>query len=310
MTIEDIGRKLDGLGLWDAVGPYHWAIKPKGTAFPYFFCLLKGEQAPVKVRLLLLEGWQTFHDFVRTRIDRNYAFYLSPIEFPHYELVILESGEMKLFRHDAGYAPLEADARQRDFCARLLWEMFGVMMRIETDRQLPLKFATEKAIFARVETAPDVWSDEPLVIPDPRAHVERVVFKKDDIAAAKDLPFAAEEKIEVDFRLFPHWVTTEKRPRNAYVLCVLDAATGERLVWDRRTIDPETGLRGMWESLPPRLLAHIIARGRVPSEIRLSSGRIFRLLRMLCTEIPFKLSLHDRMPLMDAAFAAGTEAGS
>lgn len=305
MTVAEIGRKLDALGLWDAVGPYHWAIKPRGTAFPYFFCLMKGDRAPVKVRLMLLEGWQTFHDFVRTRIDRDYGFYLSPMEFPHYELVILESGDMKLFRHDAGYLPIEADERQQAFCARLLWEVFGVMIRIETDRQLPLRFATEKAIFARVETAPDVWADEPLEIPDPRPHVERMSFKKSDVAAAKDLPFATEEKIETDFRLLPGLMRQGSRPRAVYALCAIDAATGERLVWDRRSIEPESGLRGLWEEMPPRLLSHLIARGRMPGEIRVSSGRVFRMLRMLCTEIPFKLSLHDRLPLLDAAFASG-----
>jgi hypothetical protein len=304
VTVGEIARKLDGLRLWEAVGPFHWAMKPRGSAFPYFFCLLKGERAPVKVRLLLLEGWQTFHDFVRTRIDRNYGFYLSPIEFPHYELVLLETGESKLFRHDAGYLPREADARQSDFCRRLLWEVFGVMMRIETDRQLPLRFATEKAIFARVETAPDVWEDAPLEIPEPRAHVERVTFRKADLAAAKDLPFAANEKIEADFRLLNGVAAPGDRLRNVYLLGAIDAATGERIVWDRRTVDPETGLRGLWESLPPRLLSHLIARGRLPGEIRLSSGRLFRLLRLLCTEIPFKLSLHDQLPRLEAAFAA------
>jgi hypothetical protein len=304
VTVEEIGRRLDALGLWDALGPYHWAIKPRGTAFPYFVCLIKGDNPAVKIRLLLLEGWQTFHDFVRARLDRNYGFYLLPIEFPHYELVILASGEMKLFRHDAGYVPQEADERQRAFSARLLWEVYGVMMRIETDRRLPLRFADDKAVFARIETAPDVWTDEPLEIPEPRAHVERVTFKKADIAAAKDLPLASDEKIDVDFRFLPGLVTREARPRCVYALCAVDGVSGERLFRERCSVSHESGLRGMWESLPPRLLTQLIARGRLPGEIRLSSGRLFRLLRMLCTEIPFKLSLHDRLPLLDAAFDA------
>jgi hypothetical protein len=257
------------------------------------------------VRLLLLEGWQTFHDFVRTRIDRNYGFCQLPIEFPHYELVFLANGEMKLLRYDPGYVPQVADERQRAFCAHLLWEVFGVMIRLESDRNLPLRFATEKAIFARVEKERGVWSDEPLEIPEPRAHVERILFKKSDISAAKDLPFASEEKIEVDFRIQPGVVTLDRRPRYAYVLGAVDAAGGGRLIWDRRTLDPEEGLRGLWESVPPRLLSHLAARGRMPGEIRLTSGRLFRMLRPLCTEIPFRLSLHDSLPLLDAAFQKG-----
>ena len=43
--------------------------------------------------------------------------------------------------------------------------------------------------------------------------------------------------------------------------------------------------------------------GRVPGEICLVSGRVFRMLRALCVELPFKLSLHDSLPALDAAFA-------
>ena len=32
----EIGRKMDCLGLWKSVMPYNWAVKPRGTVFPYF----------------------------------------------------------------------------------------------------------------------------------------------------------------------------------------------------------------------------------------------------------------------------------
>ena len=48
--------------------------------------------------------------------------------------------------------------------------------------------------------------------------------------------------------------------------------------------------------MPAQLLKALIGRGRIPGEIRLRSGRVFRLLRPLCEELPFKLSLHDELP--------------
>ena len=86
---ESIGARMDALGLWDALVPYNFAVKPRGTVFPYFCTVLKDDGKPVKARFLMLEGWQTLHDFVRVRMDRDFGFYSQPIEFPHFELVVL-----------------------------------------------------------------------------------------------------------------------------------------------------------------------------------------------------------------------------
>jgi len=307
MTVEEIGAKMDALGAWEVAVPCHWAIKPCGCVFPYFCCTMKGEQPAVKVRLLMLEGWQTFHDFIRTRIDHDFGFYSLPIEFPHFELVVLQTGECKLFRHDPGYVPRDANVREHDLCARMLWEAYGVMMRLETDPKLPLAFADEKAIFARAETRPGVWRDEPIVIPPPRPHVEKISFAKKDIADAKDLPLRTDEHLELDLRIVPEVMTREQRPRTLYVLAAVNADSGDIAFRDKLSVDPESGLRGLWESLPPRVLAHFVARGAVPGELRVLSGRVFRLLRPLCLELPFKLSRVPELPHFKFAFANLTE---
>ena len=60
-----------------------------------------GDGKPVKTRFLLIEGWQTLHDFVRTRVDPSFGFYSTPAEMPHLELVVVEGGavdKILLFR--------------------------------------------------------------------------------------------------------------------------------------------------------------------------------------------------------------------
>ena len=295
-TPEEIGVKMDALGLWEVLVPYNFAVKPRGTVFPYFCSVLKGDGKPVKIRFLMLEGWQTLHDFVRLRIDRNFGFYSTPMEMPHLELVVLVTGETKVFRHDPGYMPAEANAAQRELAARILWEAYGVMMRIEADRKLPLSFSDEKAIFARVETGPAAWEDQPLVIPDPPPHTERVSFPKGDVKAAQDLPFVKEDVVDLDFRMLPTVMTKEVRPRCVYELKGVDSKTKAVLFSERVSLHPEAGLRGMWESMPVQVLKRLVGLGKIPGEIRVSSGRVFRLLRPLCLELPFRLSLHDRLP--------------
>jgi len=295
MTPELIGTKMDALGLWDLLVPFNFAVRPRGTVFPYFCTVLKGDGSPVVVRFLMLEGWQTMHDYVRTRVDRNFGFYSSPIEMPHLELVVLQDGEVKLFRHDTGFMPAEADTRQRELAARILWEAYGVMMRVEGDRQLPMRFADEKAIFARVESADGTWGDSPLEIPDPPPHVEKVSLPKADIKAAQDLPFVREAVLELDFGLLPNVMTKEARPRCVYALRAVDLSTGAPAFDTRASVHPEVGIRGMWESMPVQMLKELVRYGRIPGEIKVRSGRVFRMLRPVCLELPFRLSLHDRL---------------
>ena len=304
MTAEEIVRKMDGLNLWKTVAPFHWGIKPRGTVIPYFVCLLLGDGSPIKVRVLLLEGWQTFHDFVRTRIDRNFGFYQTPMELPHFEVVVLADGSAHLSRHDPGYIPVVATAAQRDFCARLLWQVYGVMLRIESERSLPLKFAAERAIFARVEGRDGEWTDEPLVVPDVRPHEETVSFPNALLAKAKDLPFVRDYALELDFRLQTNVMTQEARPRCVYLLAAIDAQTGAKVISDRASVLPDLGLRGLWEQMPGRFLERLVEGGRIPGEVKVRSGRVFRLLRPLCMDLPFKLSLHDSLPRLEAELKA------
>lgn len=294
-SLEEIGKKMDALNLWDAVMPFNWVVKPSGVVFPYFCTLLKGDGKIVKVRFLMLEGWQTFHDYIRTRIDRNFGYYLTPMEMPHFELVVSVSGVVAIFRHDPGYMPRELNERERALSQKILWEAYGIMMRVEADKKLPLQFASEKSMFARVENSSGVWTDSPMAIPEPRPFVEEVSFSKALVTKAKDLPLEAKMAVAVDFRLLSNVMTKESRPRCAYQLIVVDLATGVKIVQDKTSVSPEGGLKAMWQAMPQRVLAGLVEYGRMPGVIKVTSGRVFRLLRSLCLELPIKLSMHDRI---------------
>lgn len=299
ITLEELGKKLDALNLWDAVVPYNWVVKPAGVVFPYFCTFLKGDGSVVKIRFLILEGWQTFHDYIRTRIDRNFGYYLTPMEMPHFELVITAQGETAVFRHDPGYMPRTLDERERALCLKILWEAYGVMMRIEADRKLPLQFASEKSMFARVEDSSGVWSDAPMSIPDPRPYVEEVSFPTVLISKAKDLPLDPAMSVAVDFKLLPNVMTKEARPRCAYQLIVVDLSTGIKILQDKISVSVEGGLKAMWQSMPSRVLTGLLEYGRLPVVVKVVSGRVFRFLRSLCLELPIKLSLHDKIEGVD-----------
>jgi len=300
-TIEELAAKMDALDLWTNLVSHNWAVKPRGSAFPYFCSAMTDGVGPVKARFLMLEGWQTFHDYVHIRMDRFYGFCSAPIELPHYELVMLNNGGgAKLFRHDAGYLPAEASPVQRKFVEKILWEALGFMLRFETDRQLPMKYFDDGAIFSRVEVSEGTWQDAPLPFLPARPHVEKVAFPKELVKKAVDLPLVANEVIDLDFRLLMNVITREPRPRCVYALVGVDA-TGKKLFERRVSMHPEGGLRGLWESMPTSVMEELVILGHVPGELRLCSGRVFRLLRPMCVELPVKLTMKASLPAIEAA---------
>jgi len=304
---EDIATRMEALGLWAALAPYNFVVKPRGTALPYFCTVMLGGGHPaVSARFVMLEGWQTCHDFVNVRADESYGFYTSPIEMAHYELVYLKDGGKKIFRHDPCFMPHETDATQRALVSRILWQAYGVMMRLETEPKLPLKFMDERAMFGRLETGDGVWEDHAFLIPPARPPTEKVVVPTATLKAAKDLPLVAGDVLDVDMRILPYLATAEKRPRTVFGLVGVVPSTGEKAINVRCSPEPEGGLRALWETMPGRILEALVRRGRIPGEIRCSSGRVFRLLRPLCMDLPFKLTLKSSLPELERAYVVRT----
>ena len=292
--MQDVARKLIGLGMWDAIARCKWAVKPHGTAVPYFCTVLKSPPGdPVKLRFVMLEGWQTLHDFVRCSVDPSLGFYSSPMEMKSYVLAVLEGGGgFKVFAHEPGYVPRDVvDEKDAAVCAKIFWQAYGIMLRLEGGPDLGLSYMDQKAIFARVEKSPGEWEDGPLSIPDPAPTVERISFANDLLAKAKDTPMSPDAKVSVDFRLVPSLMTKEARPKSVYRLSVHRLPDGFK-VEEHASVAGDTGLKGMWESVPARVLAVLVREGCVPGEIHMTSKRLFRLMRPIMLQLPVKLCLH------------------
>ena len=294
--MEEVVRKLVGLGMWDALANCKWAAKPHGTAVPYFCTVLKSQPGdPVKLRFVMLEGWQTLHDFVRLGVDPSLGFYSSPMEMKSYVLAVLADGGFKVFAHEPGYVPREiGDEKGAAICAKILWQAYGLMLRLEGDPQSALAYMDQKAIFARFEKAGGEWEDGPLAIPEPVPLVERITFPNDLLAKAKDMPMTPDAKVSVDFRMVPSLMTNEPRPRSVYRLSVRRLPDGFN-VEEHASVVGELGLKGLWESVPPRVLTVLVREGCIPGEMHMTSKRRFRLMRPIMLQLPIKLCLHDEV---------------
>jgi len=289
-TIEELAARIDGLGLWEKISGCRWALKRRGVAVPYFFTAIVPDHPVVRARILLLEGWQTLHDFLLNQKDRWFGVADSPVEMPHFEVAYLKDGRTEFLRYDSCYLPRPLSEAERDLVSRLLWQVYGVMMRLEAGEELMLRYVSENSMFARVEGEPDAWSDEPMKIVQPRPYVEQFSIPKGDVSRAKDMPFERGETMFVDFALEPSLRTAEPRPRFCYRF-IANLADGAVIFDERVSPDADGGLKAMWEQVTRQFLARLVRHGRIPGEVRVRSGRLFRFLRPLCVELPFKLTL-------------------
>ncbi len=294
--IEELMRQIEALGFWP--GYVQWVLMPQGSVYPYFGMIeALADNPEIKAQGLFLEGWQTFHDYNLWRHDHNYGFISFPGELPGFLCLWLKNGEVKAFRQDPGYKTRPLNDREEALFHKLVRESFGLVMRIENDPKLCHKYLEEGSLFGRRQVNVRKWEDVPVPLVQPRPHVERVSLPKADVDAAKDKPLLKERVVDVAFRCNPHYTTTEAHSRMAYDLDVRDAADGKSLVSIRMSVrPPQCTIADMWQNLAPGLLREFVKLGFVPGEIRVCSQRVFRLLRPLTMQLPFKLSLHDELP--------------
>lgn len=300
----EIFRAIVELKAWERAAKHNWALVTQASDLPYVASvLLEQPPSPVVARLMLFPGLPAFRDYVISRQVPDYGVCMSPLDIPHFEAVEARNGKLELFCYDAGYVPQPPNPAQQAFYAAMLYECYGIMMRMEEKPDLPLAYFKQQAMFARKEILPDNWIDGPLKLPQDGVvqSQERISLKKTDCAKAKEMPVFPKEIWEIDYVLVPSYHTQSARPRFLYLLAAVNQATGERMVWECLSVDGKpNGLLRLWEGHAQRLLNAIIAQGRVPGEIHVRTGRMTRFLRPLGMQLPFKLVQHAKLATLES----------
>ena len=297
-----IAHAIVALNAWEKAARHNWALVPQTSADPYIVSVVLEKAPPVKARLLLFPGLTVFRDYMLTRRFADFGVYMSLMDFPHFELLVTHDGTIELFSHRPGFVPVRPSSIELAFLAPLLYECYGVMLRLEQEPDLPLTYAEKNALFARKESVPDVWCDGPLGMPK-----EEVINLEEHVAVdrraceeAKVLPIFPKERWEIDFVMVPLYRTPGPDPRFLYLLAAVDAESGEKMVWEKMSVDGKPdGLKRLWEGHAQRLLDAIRKRGRVPGEIHVRSPRMARFLRPLGLHLPFKLVQHAKLPSLE-----------
>lgn len=311
----ETARAMAGLKLWKSASRHNWALVPQTTEDPYVAVAVaeKGD-SPVEGRLMLFPGLPVFRDFVLSRHFGDYGVALTPMDFDHYEVAALKSGDVEIFHYRPGFLPVRPVSEELRILAPMLFECYGLMMRFEKEPDLPLKYVSQNALFARKEVVEGVWQDGPLKLPSDEsmpASVERIALDSSKCEVAKGLPVYPRQVWEADFMLVPNYRTLEKDARFLYVFAIVDSIAQTRLAWFRLSVDGSpNGLLRLWEGHAQRILDTIVQSGRVPGEVHVRSQRMARFVRPLCRELPFRLVQHAKLPALDIVFRlAMTEQG-
>ena len=304
-NIDDIAKAISALNAWKKAAKYNWALVSEMFDNPLIACVNIQQNGPMAARLMLFNGFAAHRDFAIFTQNQDVSFALSPIDFDHYEVIGLKDGGAEVYDYRPGYAPVHPDEETRALLAPVLYECYGLMLRLEDDPEIPAMYKGENAMFSRREGLDGKWRDAPLKPPDMNTvtWTERVGLDRVKCAQAARFDMAQGEVWEADFIQMPIFRTEDPSPRIMYLFAAVDAKTGERRVWDKLVVDtkiPRNGtldaLKQLWESLASRMLEGVLRRGMVPAEIHVRTQRVMRFMRPLGLQIPFKLVLHQQLP--------------
>ena len=308
-NIDEVAKAIAALKVWKKASKYNWALVSELFDKPLIAAVNPTPNGPIVGRLMLFNGFAAHRDFLIFRQNPDLSFATSPIDFDHYEVIGLKDGSVEIYDYRPGFIPAHPDAETRALLAPVIYECYGLMLRIDEDPELPALYIKDQALFPRKEGLDGKSHDAPLRPPnlDTVTWTERVGLDRVKCAQAVRLNMEPEEAWEVDFTQMPLYRTDDQQARMMFLFAAVDAKTGERRVWQKLAVDPSIPRNGtldamkpLWESLAAHVLDGVIRRGKVPGAIHVRNQRMMRFLRPLGLQLPFKLVLHQEMPQLTA----------
>ena len=190
-NIDEIAKAIAALNVWKKASKYNWALVSELFDKPLIAAINPSQQGPIVGRLMLFNGFVAHRDFMVFRQNADISFAMSPIDFDHYEVIALKDGSAEIFDYRPGFIPVHPNEETRALLAPVLYECYGLLLRIDEDPELPAMYVKEKALFSRKEGLDGKWHDAPLRPPniDSVTWTERVGLER--AKCAKAARFAA-----------------------------------------------------------------------------------------------------------------------
>lgn len=314
-----MAERLDQLDPWQWMGVADcFGLEIPGLEEPCF--VVFGGQSKAFRNIRFLFGWKAFYDLVTRLADPSKQVATWLLEIRMIELLFVS--EELLFEHEKkflsqlrrkadgacstpvfrsiipGYHPWLPDEGEREVLEPILYQAFGMAMRVESDGLL-LKSRFPRDILLRKQDAKGVWQDtwSPVKeVGDEEVEVRIESARLKEVRAKPLRPMT----MQLDLVFMPLTIRPDRqRPQTAYVLLAVDAQTGMIVAGD--LCQATEGIAQMWSQIPERLLEIFSRLGGCPAAIEICGDRMANLLRPLGEFLPFKMVRRERLAMLEKA---------
>ena len=198
-----------------------------------------------------------------------------------------------------GFCPWFIEAWEADVLANVLEQVLELAPRVRQDPSV-LGPGDGRTFLVRMEAGGSgaaAWAEHSETILLPAAVP---VAAPVDGGAVKRLRRLARGDHPVEVSLFASMATIQagrERPRNPYVLLVVDSVTG--MVLGADVLEVETDLQAMLARVPEQLCGVLERAGQVPGEMRTDSARLMGLVEALASELEMRVELVPDLPFVE-----------
>jgi hypothetical protein len=314
-----MAERLDQLDPWQWMGVADcFGLEIPGLEEPCF--VVFGGQSKAFRNIRFLFGWKAFYDLVTRLADPSKQVATWLLEIRMIELLYV-GGDL-LFDHEKaflkglrrkveegaatpvfrsimpGYHPWLPDEGERGLLEAVLYQTYGMTMRVEADPAL-LRARFPKEILLRVQQAPGLWRDtweRVKEIRDEEVEVRIESAKLEFLVRSPLQPVTMQlDLVFTPLRILPDG----KRPQTAYVLLAVDAKSGFILAGD--LLQATDGIAHMWAQIQDRVLELFGEMGGCPEVIEIGTDRMANLLRPLSEHLPFKMVRREKLTMLEKA---------
>jgi len=309
----------------DRLSPWPW-MEPAscfGVAVPDMeepCFVLFGEPGREMRAIRILLGWKAFYEMMTRLADpakQGVAWLLEirmievlcapePLLFQH-ERDFLRAirrepdgkGEWTIFRSIVpGYHPWLPDAKERKLLEDVLYQAFGMALRVEADPGM-LRSRFPREILIRTSDGKGGWRDVWSRVKELSGEEIEVRIESRRLQALAAKP-TCPVTLQVDLLFTPFSIQPgRERPQTAYVLLAVDAQSG--LIHCGELFQAIGGIAAMWSEIPDRLIALFERLGGCPDAIEVRGDRMANLMRPLTEFLPFKLVRREHLKMLDEA---------
>lgn len=314
-----LADKLDRMDPWEWMGATDcFGVEVPGLDEPCF--VLFGGQSKAFRHIRFLLGWKAFYDLVTKLADPSKQVATWLLEIRMIELLFVS--EDLLFEHEKvflkklrrpvgeacsipvfrsiipGYHPWLPDEREVQLMEGVLYQTFGMAMRVEADSGL-LRVRFPAEILVRKQDPAGEWHDAWVKVKDIGDEEVEVRIESNRLLALGRMPMQS-LTIQLDLVFTPLKILPDgKRPQTAYVLLAVDAKSGFILAGD--LLQATDGIASMWAQIPERLLKIFERQGGCPEVIEIGNDRMANLLRPLSEHLPFRMVRRQKLGMLENA---------